>query len=65
MKQIASNYAPGSEEKETLELAGLTMLFALVERPNEFEGYKDRMVAPLTDEERRNLKRLGLDKSED
>lgn len=61
LERIAKQYPDDSAEVAVLKQAAYALLFALTESHDEFTRYLAKMNRPMTEEDEKYLKKLGLE----
>ena len=61
LESISKNYPENSDEKRVLKSAAFALCFAMTERHEEFTKYLAHLDKPLTANEGKHLKELGLE----
>jgi hypothetical protein len=57
---MAAGFAEGSAERKALEDAGAALNWAIIRDPAEFDDFRGRIGAPLSDSERERLIQMGI-----
>ena len=61
LENIAKQYPPDSDEVAALKESAFALCFALTEKYDEFRKYLEGLQRPLTEEEEKYLRELGLE----